>query len=113
MFALRFACFSCLIERVAVFAFIVKKKKLSPLLIHEVGVGAVAHFSKHVTLSFCPVNLVPHREAPLSIGLEPKQLLFLENSQVSRSRGQVRLDGKPNRGVPPSVRLDLFDQLRF
>lgn len=76
-----------------------KKEKLSPLLIHEVGVGGVAHFNKHVTSSFCPVNTVHHSEGPLSIGLEPKQLLSLENSRVSRSHGQVRPSC-------PSVRLE-------
>lgn len=44
----RFACFSCLIEKVAVLAFLIKKKKaLSLQLIQEVGVGGL-HTSAHM-----------------------------------------------------------------
>lgn len=70
-------------EKVAILAFVVKKKKkenLSPRLVQEVGVGRALP-STHVTR--CPPALFarpPHREASLNMGPGTRAATSLENS---------------------------------
>ena len=110
---LRFACFSCLIEKVAVWVFIVKEgESVTRADPRGGGWEGIAHFSTHVTSPFPPpLSEAPHRAASLSSGWEPELPLAL---QMPESLGVGA--GEPGRETQrscSSVRPVLFAQLEF